>query len=451
MAKIETILSSKVENVPLSEIDTQEHLNISLLRSLKESVELDGDALRNAMTSRPIHSLIQLMNWAQDLFATRLNAKSKINRFIHNKIIIDGEFLRFCEERKIKVDPLLRDSIVSWKTEEGNESFFMQGAFLLSHGKNKFIHCALFHKGNQNEDEISFFVLVDDDNYEAYIKIRNDYDEWAVKRDRGQLLIHVVDGDDVPYERDMSWSDLFLPEDLKKNIRLSVEGFLKSKHIYEDRKIAWKRGMIFWGMQGCGKTSLIRTIISNYDFKPVTIMPGSGEETLIDAFAYAETQSPALLFFEDLDSLLQDVNISLFLNLMDGISSKNGLLIIATANNLEPLKANIKERPSRFDRKFEIPPPNHDMAVKYIKKWFGTSVSDKDMKMLAECAVKYGFSYAYLKELYISSVYNAIAEDRQKPKAEDVSTALKQLMEDKFRKNGKTVGIDKYIKGNNGK
>ena len=446
MAKIETILSTKVENVPLSEIDAQEHLSLNRLKELKENKPITGISDIGYHKDRPTDSLIKLMGWAEYCFGSHLTATKKINRFMHNKIIIDGEFLRFCEEEKIKVDVILRDAIVSWKTEEGNESFFMQGVFLITKGNTKFLHCALFHKGNQNEDEVSLFILVDDDSYEGYIKIRNEFDTWSVKRDRDHLLIHVVDGEDIPYERNSKWEDLFLPEELKTNIRMSVEGFLKSKKVYEDKGIPWKRGMIFYGHPGLGKTSLIKTIISNYDFKPVTISPGANEDALMDAFIYAESQSPALLFFEDLDSLLQEINVSLFLNLMDGISSKNGLLVIATANELDKLKANIKERPSRFDRKFEIPQPNFDMAVKYIKKWFGTSLPEKNIKLLAECSIKYGFSYAYIKELYISSVYIAIGEDREKVLPSDVDAALKQLMEEKFKKNGKTqLGLDKYM------
>jgi ATPase family associated with various cellular activities (AAA) len=449
MAKIEAILSDKIENVPLSEIDAQEHLSTKRLKALQELGR--ANISNNALLERPKDSLIQLMFWTETHFSPHLSAKSKINRFIHNKIIIDGEFVQFAEESKVKISPLLRDSIVSWKTDEGNESFFMQGVFLIERGDTKFLHCALFHKGNQNEDEISFFILVDDDHYENYIKLRNEFDEWSVKRDRDHLLIHVVDGEDIPYERNSSWEDLFLPDELKKNIRLSIEGFLKSKHIYESRNIAWKRGVIFWGTQGCGKTSLIRTIISNYDFKPVTVEPGADESALRDAFNYAQAQSPALLYFEDLDSLLQDINVSQFLNLMDGISSKNGLLIIATANSLDMLKANIKERPSRFDRKFEIPLPDYDMSLKYIKKWFGKTIPDKESKNLATYSVKYGFSYAYLKELYISSVYYAIADSRDIPTSEDIASALKQMIDEKFRKNGRSIGIDKYHKGNNEK
>ena len=103
--------------------------------------------------------------------------------------------------------------------------------------------------------------------------------------------------------------------------------------------IPWKRGILLYGKPGNGKTSIIRTIMSVYNFKPVTIAAGANDEAVREAFSYAEEQVPALLYFEDLDSLLEkNVDPSSFLNLMDGISAKNGLLVIATANDSQKIE-----------------------------------------------------------------------------------------------------------------
>jgi hypothetical protein len=432
MTKKEKLLSKE-------ELDLQESLSLDRMKNL--GLPCKNDTIEN----RPQESFINLVNWIEANFSKHLTYNQVLlNRLIHNRIIIDGEFLQFCDENNITVKCVYNDTIVSWNSDFGNEKFFMQGIFLIKKGDVEFLHCALLHKGNQNEDEISFLILVSSKNLEAYLSIRNDFDDWANKRDRSNLYIRVIGGDDIPYEKDTKWEDVFLPEDLKKNVRHTVEGFLKSKDIYLDKNIPWKKGILLYGAAGNGKTTCIKSIISNYDFKPITIFNGANDEILVEAFAYAEQQSPALLYFEDLDSLLQNINISLFLNLLDGVSTRNGLLVIATANSLDNLKSNIKDRPSRFDRKFEIPLPNQDMTMKYIKRWFGSLVKDNEAKELIKYTIKYHFSYAYLKELYISSIYNALADDRKDPTFLDVKLALEQLMSDKFKRS-KSVGIDKYL------
>jgi hypothetical protein len=427
------------------DLEKQEHLSIDLLKTLSPKKDYRDDT----SYVRPKENFLDLMNWTEQQFKKCLSLKDGevIKKFVHNRIIIDGQFLRFAEENDIKVECLYQDSVISWKTEHGFEKFFMQGVFHIKTKDVEFLHSALFHKGNQFEDEISFFVLVSDKNYNNYVALRNSFDEWVGQRDRGNLHVRVIDGDDIPYTKDHTWDDLFLPNDIKTEIKNIVENFLASKDFYLENKIPWKRGILLFGEPGNGKTSIIRTIMSMYNFKPVTIVPGASDDAVRDAFSYAEEQSPSLLYFEDLDSLLEKIDISSFLNLMDGISTKNGLLVIATANEIKKLKANITDRPSRFDRKFEIPLPNQEMAYIYLKRWFGNLITAKKCREIAKLSEKYKFSYGYLKELYISSMFEALSNNRKVPTEKDVSKALECLMKDKnILKKGSTINTDRYFK-----
>lgn len=437
------IIKNVQEYLTATDLEKQEHLSLDRLKKFTVA-NINKEVID---TNRPRANFIDLMNWASDSFSCYLLNSQKLNKFVHNRIIIDGQFLHFCEKKNITVECLYKDSVISWKTENDFEKFFVQGVFLIKSKNVEFLHAALFHKGNQNEDEISFFIICNESNYEEYVKLRNEFDEWIQERDRSNLQIRVVEGEDLPYTKDHNWDELFLPETIKTEVKSLVENFLNSKDFYAKNNIPWKRGMLFYGQPGCGKTSIIRTIISQYNFKPVTIVAGANDEAVREAFSYAEEQSPSLLYFEDLDSLLEkSVDISSFLNLMDGISAKNGLLVIATANDVKKLKANITDRPSRFDRKFEIPLPNAEMAYIYIKRWFGDLLTLKKGKELSKYAAKYEFSYAYLKELYISSMFEALAHNRKVPTEKDVQNALNRLVKDKNLLNNGVINVDKYFK-----
>lgn len=438
----------KNENVYLTPdaLELQEHLSID--RLVKFDAPGTLDSLISPSTPRPTANFIDLMNWVVKEFSSSLYDQESLNKFVHNRIIIDGQFLKFCEENKVEVKCLFKDSIISWKTDHDYEKFFVQGVFLIKTKNVEFLHAALFHKGNQNEDEISFFVVVSQDNYEEYVKLRNSFDAWVQERDRSNLHIRVIDGDDIPYTKEATWDELFLPDDIKNEIRNLVENFLKSKDWFFKNKIPWKRGILLYGKPGNGKTSIIRTIMSEYNFKPVTIMAGANDDAVREAFSYAEEQSPSLLTFEDLDSLLEKgVDSSTFLNLMDGISAKNGMLVVATANDVKKLKSNITQRPSRFDKKFEIPLPDQEKSYIYLKRWFGSLITTQKCKELAKYAAKYEFSYAYLKELYISSMFEALAHNRNIPTVKDIDNALTRLVKDKNLLNhGAAINTDRYFK-----
>lgn len=427
------------------DLESQENLSLDWLSQLRSPAPDAALYFENDPT-RPSANFVDLMRWTRDKFSSCLKDRENLNSFVHNRILIDGQFVQFCQENKATIQVLLKDSIISWKTDNDYEKFFVQGVFLIKARGLEFIHAALFHKGNQNEDEISFFVIVSEKNYQSYIDFRNSFDAWVQARDRSNLRIRVIKGDDLIYTKDQKWSDLFLPPEIKGELRSLVENFLSSKDFYLQNKIPWKRGILLHGDPGNGKTSIIRTIISEYDFKPVTIVEGANDEVVREAFSYAEDQSPSLLYFEDLDSLLETtVNTSSFLNLMDGISAKNGLLVVATANEIKKLKANITRRPSRFDRKFEIPSPSSEMAYIYLKRWFEKFLSVKEMKALAQTAVKNKLSYAYLKELYISSMFEALSHDRKAPTMRDINDTLIRLIRDKNSLGGNTISTDRYF------
>lgn len=440
----ETINKSPIDliSTDLSEevVEKQEHLSVRRLDCLTPKYGFDD------FLNRPTANLIDLMHWVKEIFNANklkhvklgydndLKNHNNLQCFIHNKIVIDGAFMQFCEENDVKVDCLMRDSIASWKTEKDSEHFMVQGIFKISTDKFDFLHCALFHKGNQNEDEVSFFVVASDDIFEQYIELRNKFDKWLVKRDRDHLEIHVVGGEGLNYDRKASWDDLFLEGDLKIDIKNYVEGFLNSKHIYEKMGVNWKTGALLFGNPGLGKSSLIRTLIAQYNFKPVTVQSGAqtNDDTITEAFAYASSQEPALLYIEDLDTMLdKTISLSHFLNQMDGVSSRHGLMVIATANDLSKLKESVVDRPSRFDRKFEFPMPNLEMSKLYLKKWFSSILSDLEIAKIAKQTTELNFSFAYLKELYIGSVYTALADKREIPTLKDINITKKRMIKDK--------------------
>ena len=189
-------MSNNTEYFSPDVLESQEHLSLDILSKMNPVGEWD-------LKPRPTANFIDLMNWVQESFGEALdNDRTPLNNFVQNRIVIDGQFLHFCQEHNVTVECLYKDSIISWRTDHDYEKFFMQGVFLIKFQGVEFLHAALFHKGNQNEDEVSFFIVVSDNNYESYVQFRNQFDDWVMQRDRSNLHIRVVDGDDIPYTKD---------------------------------------------------------------------------------------------------------------------------------------------------------------------------------------------------------------------------------------------------------
>lgn len=57
------------------------------------------------------------------------------------------------------------------------------------------------------------------------------------------------------------WSNVILDEDMKKDLIRDVDNFFNGRETYEKLKVPWKRGVIYYGPPGNGKTISIKALI----------------------------------------------------------------------------------------------------------------------------------------------------------------------------------------------
>jgi len=221
-----------------------------------------------------------------------------------------------------------------------------------------------------------------------------------------------------------SWEDVILDEDMKKALRTDVEGFFDSRETYQKLKVPWKRGIIYYGPPGNGKTISIKAMMhslyqrgKNEDTRmsvPTlyvrTLSSYMGPEySLGQIFGKAREEAPCYLVFEDLDSIVSDNVRSYFLNEVDGLKANDGILMVGSTNHLDRLDPGISKRPSRFDRKYYFPNPDYAQRVQYCQFWQGKLSDNKDIDFpdklcdsIAEITDK--FSFAYMQEAFIASL-----------------------------------------------
>jgi AAA+ superfamily predicted ATPase len=229
-------------------------------------------------------------------------------------------------------------------------------------------------------------------------------------------------------KEEVRWDDIILPDDMKNDIRLCAESFLRGRHIYQKMAIPYKRGLLFTGTPGNGKTMLCKIIAreSCLPFILFTFDDDSRDYDISRAFEKAEELSPAILCFEDMDAISDSrQTLSNFLNKLDGFEPLEGIMILATTNKPEDIDPALCNRPSRFDRVFRIPNPDYDCRLLMLKKYMGNLFAENILKDAASATDD--FSMAYLKELYIYSAMIALNEGSSVPTADNLFHALERL------------------------
>jgi hypothetical protein len=234
-----------------------------------------------------------------------------------------------------------------------------------------------------------------------------------------------------------TFENLVLPGSVKWEIRDDVERFFESRAAYEQYGVPWKRGILFIGPPGNGKTHTVKALINSLGrpclyVKSFKARHDTDHASIREVFDRARKTVPCMLVFEDLDSLLDDGNRSFFLNELDGFAANTGIETLATTNHPDRLDTAILNRPSRFDRKYHFELPGPDERREYLAMWNARlqpemRLPDAALHRLA--ARTLDFSFAYLKELVMSSMMRWInSPGHMEPLMEAQVIALREQM-----------------------
>jgi SpoVK/Ycf46/Vps4 family AAA+-type ATPase len=197
--------------------------------------------------------------------------------------------------------------------------------------------------------------------------------------------------------------DVFLEESLKREIYRSIDEFFsESSEFFKLYDIPYKRGILLYGKPGNGKTTLVKSIASSIN-APVAywqITEFTSSYTIKEVFKSVLKLTPLVLVIEDIDSMPSSVR-SVFLNVLDGATSKEGIFIIGTTNYPEKIDPALMNRSGRFDRAYEIKVPTKELRYQYlVKKNISRILQEEDLQLVVDSTKD--FSYAQLNELYTS-------------------------------------------------
>ena len=178
------------------------------------------------------------------------------------------------------------------------------------------------------------------------------------------------------YIPNVTFDDVGGIDDIIGQIREVIELPLKRPDIYRYLGIEPHKGILFYGEPGTGKTLIAKAIANETKahFIPVSgpeVLSkwyGESESNLRDIFEEARELQPAIIFFDEIDSMTQNRSesegarvdsriVNQLLTLMDGMESYDNVTVLASTNRPELLDEALL-RPGRFDYKIEIKRPD---------------------------------------------------------------------------------------------
>lgn len=220
----------------------------------------------------------------------------------------------------------------------------------------------------------------------------------------GLINIHVYSSGWVSVDRrhPRSIDTVFMPPAQKTRVVDDIRRFLASQQIYASRGVPWRRGYLFKGPPGTGKTTLIFACagLLGRPIYALNLNNIRGDNELISAFN--QTDRDGIIVIEDIDTVKiagdrelaaenssspvpttaqeQRITLSGLLNAIDGLAAREGRLLFITSNHADKLDPALL-RPGRIDVTEEIDRLHYAEACAMVDA-FGA-----DRKMLADIAL----------------------------------------------------------------
>jgi hypothetical protein len=249
----------------------------------------------------------------------------------------------------------------------------------------------------------------------------------AARRRNASAAWHFVSGgswDDERVPREAASLDaLVLSNAVRQRLDAEVVGFFSERaaSLYAKLGVPYRRGVLLYGPPGNGKTSIIRALaaklpaVSGFVLRPTGSFDDDDFATVVKRWTAA---APAIFVIEDLNWLFPNrVNVSTFLNLIDGLETPRagGLMLVASTNHPETLDPALSDRPGRFDVTLEVPSPEASGRKEFFVRALGSDAAGglPDEATLVKLARDTaGLSFAHLREVVQAAGLAAIRDGR---------------------------------------
>ena len=232
--------------------------------------------------------------------------------------------------------------------------------------------------------------------------------------------------------------DVILPDEVLRRIERHTVDFSAQAERLKAAGRHLKRGILFHGPPGTGKTFSAMYLACRMPDRTVFLLTGADMGIIQQAVAMARVLQPATIVLEDVDLIgtkrenqMVGANAVLFelLNQMDGLADDADLLFILTTNRPDVLEPALAARPGRIDQAIEIPLPDEDCRRRLIEL-YGKGLQLRVAHMEDLVRRIEGVSAAFIRELLRKAAVHSALESEGEIVVTDqhLAAALAELM-----------------------
>ncbi|SFG11736.1 transitional endoplasmic reticulum ATPase [Halopelagius inordinatus] len=212
-------------------------------------------------------------------------------------------------------------------------------------------------------------------------------------------------------------------------VREMIELPLSEPEVFAHLGIDPPKGVLLHGPPGTGKTLIAKAVANEVDATFLTISgpeimskyKGESEEKLRERFEEARENAPAIVFFDEIDSIagkredggdVENRIVGQLLSLMDGLDARGDVIVIGATNRVDTLDPALR-RGGRFDREIEIGVPNERGRREILDVHTRRMPLAEDVDLERLAARTHGFVGADLESLGKEAAMTALRRSRR--------------------------------------
>ncbi|KAJ6038810.1 hypothetical protein N7499_003673 [Penicillium canescens] len=254
---------------------------------------------------------------------------------------------------------------------------------------------------SRNAENITIYYM--SWNKAVFENLLVDIQKFNVDCRRGQLAVFCARQD----KRDAGWQNmcdeiprsldsLAQDKEMKREMIEDIEKFLSKAvtDFYRKRGIPHRRGYLFHGPPGTGKSCCCKVIATHFELPIYIFNLATVDDYGLQELFRTLPAPPArcMVVLEDIDttgidqrgntvneekdaSRKKGITLATFLNALDGIGAHNGHILVATTN-AKPTLDPALTRPGRIDKQFEFRNPDAPTVHDYFSFFFGNDDAD---------------------------------------------------------------------------
>lgn len=251
----------------------------------------------------------------------------------------------------------------------------------------------------------------------------------------------------------VTWDDIGALATVRDELRMAVVEPILHPEYFSLVGITSSMGVLLYGPPGCGKTLLAKAVANESHCNFLSVKGpellnkyvGESERAIRTVFARAQSSSPCVIFFDELDALCparsNDAEsqsssrlVNTLLTEMDGMQGRKLVFVIAATNRPDMIDPAML-RPGRLDKALYVDLPDEQERVSILKTITRKTplADDVDLNEIAKDSRSNGMSGADLASLVREAAVTALRSEFYSGRVVQENKVLKVCQADFFK------------------